>query len=118
MRLRSWVMLTCITTSNLGRRWSPRACESMRADDPAMVAKAKSSTRSPNMPATRQNKGGSRRLLPIHEAAEVLSISERTFRGLIAARKIATIRVSNRRLAIRPEDLESYVARRRSAVGE
>lgn len=53
------------------------------------------------------------RLLTIDAAAEILSISPRTLRTLIALGRLATIRVSPRRLAIHPDDLASYVRARR-----
>ena len=54
------------------------------------------------------------RLLTITEAAERITVSSRTLRTLIAMRKIPIVRVSARRVAIHPADLDAFIARRRS----
>jgi excisionase family DNA binding protein len=48
-------------------------------------------------------------LVPLRAAASRLSISLRTLRVLIAAGSLPVIRVSPRRLAIDPVDLEHYI---------
>lgn len=53
-------------------------------------------------------------LIPQKEAAHRLSISERTFRSLVTEGKIPVVRVSTRRVAIDPADLDAYIDRQRS----
>ncbi len=54
------------------------------------------------------------RLLTLPEAANYLTLGERTLKALIAAGKIPVVRPSPRRVAIDVRDLEAYVASRRS----
>ncbi|MCA9315763.1 MAG: helix-turn-helix domain-containing protein [Planctomycetes bacterium] len=54
-----------------------------------------------------------RPLLPLPQAATYLSIGLRTLKGLIAAGELPIVRVSPRRVAIDPRDLDAYVASRR-----
>ena len=56
-------------------------------------------------------------LLSIRDAARRLNVGLRTMRALIASGAISAVRVSARRLAIDPVDLEAYIASRRSAGG-
>jgi excisionase family DNA binding protein len=51
--------------------------------------------------------------MTIPEVAEELRLSVRTVRTLISAGKIATIRVSTRKLVIDPRDLDVYTKSRR-----
>lgn len=53
-----------------------------------------------------------RPLLTVTEAAAILRLSVRTVRSMIAQGSIPVVRLSVRRLAIRPLDLESWIARR------
>lgn len=55
-----------------------------------------------------------RPLLSLPEAATYLSIGLRTLKTLVAARAIPVCRVSPRRVAIHPRDLDAYVHARRS----
>ncbi len=55
------------------------------------------------------------RLLTIHEAAKRLTVSARTLRTLIAMDKLPVVRVSARRVAIHPADLDTYVSNCRQA---
>jgi excisionase family DNA binding protein len=50
-----------------------------------------------------------RPLMPLPTAAAYLSIGLRTLKTLIAAKAIAVCRVSARRVAIHPRDLDAYV---------
>ena len=52
-------------------------------------------------------------LLPLHTASQILSISTRTLRVLIEKGAIPVIRVSPRRVAIHPNDLDAYIAQQR-----
>ena len=57
------------------------------------------------------------RLLPVREAAVILGVSERTFRGLLASGTIPRIRVGARAVRIDPRDLQAYIAKRREPGG-
>ena len=52
-------------------------------------------------------------LLSVAEAARRLSISLRSLRSLIAAERIAVVRVTERRVAISEDDLAAFVEQRR-----
>jgi excisionase family DNA binding protein len=54
------------------------------------------------------------RLLTIDEAAEILNVSPKTIRRRIAARELPAIR-DGRSVRVSPDDLRSYIAKRRSA---
>ena len=54
-------------------------------------------------------------LLTAAEAARLLAVSLRTFRGLIAAGKLPVIRLSPRSVRIDPGDLQTFIEERRSA---
>ena len=54
-----------------------------------------------------------RPLLPLPVAAIYLSLGLRTLKTLIAAGKIPVVRVSPRRIAIDPRDLDAYVDQQR-----
>ena len=54
-----------------------------------------------------------RELVALAEAARLLTISPRTLRGLIARGQIPVVHVTDRRLAIHPDDLDRYIASRR-----
>lgn len=53
------------------------------------------------------------RLLKIPEAAERLSVSVRTLRALIESGKLPVIRISSRRVAVDPSDIDRYIAQQR-----
>ena len=55
-----------------------------------------------------------RPLMPLPTAAEYLSVGLRTLKSLIAAGEIPVVRVSPRRVAIDPLDLDAYIQSRRS----
>ena len=50
-------------------------------------------------------------LLGLSDAAYRLSLSRRTLQSLIAQKKIPVVRVSPRRIAIDPTDLDRYIDR-------
>ena len=52
-------------------------------------------------------------LMPLKEAAEVLSVSLRTIQVVVAAGDLPVVRVSPRRLAVHPDDLRDFIRRRR-----
>ena len=54
-----------------------------------------------------------RRLVPHNEAAAILCISPRTLRALCGEGKISVVRVSKRRVAFDPADLEKYITAQR-----
>lgn len=59
--------------------------------------------------------GDPRELWPSHRAAQYLTVSIRTLQTLVASGALVAVRVSARRLAFDPRDLEAYVDERRSA---
>lgn len=63
--------------------------------------------RSTALPMTR------RPLLPLNDAARILCVSPRTLRALCAEGKIQVVRVSARRIAIDPDDLDRYISDQR-----
>ena len=52
-------------------------------------------------------------LLTFDEAAAQLTVSRRTLYKIIMSKKISVVRISNRRVAIRPADLDAFVLRQR-----
>jgi excisionase family DNA binding protein len=53
----------------------------------------------------------------VARAAEILGVSERSFRSLIAEGSIAVVRLSARAVRIHPEDLERFIEERRGRLG-
>lgn len=60
------------------------------------------------------NDTDTRRLRSFSEVHRQLNVSPRTLRSLMAASAISFIRVSPRRIAFDPADVEAYIARQRS----
>ena len=60
---------------------------------------------------------GAIRLLTVAQAAEALSLSERSTRTLIAEGALPVVRVGARAVRIHPDDLRRFIEERRGALG-
>lgn len=67
------------------------------------------------MSATRRSSQEPSQLITQREAAARLTISERTFRMLVATGQIPVVRVSPRRVVVDPADLARYIRKQRDA---
>lgn len=66
------------------------------------------------MSAKRRSSQEPSQLITQREAAARLTISERTFRMLVATGQIPVVRVSPRRVVVDPADIAAYIDQRRS----
>lgn len=67
------------------------------------------------MSATNRSSQDPAQLITQREAAARLTISERTFRMLVATGQIPVVRVSPRRVVVDPADLARYIRKQRDA---
>lgn len=86
----------------------------MKAGNPGAARQRAKADVVPRVAAAPPERKGARCLLTVAEAAERLSVSEKTIRRLIETKQLPVIRVGCS-VRIEPGDLERYIAIRRDA---